>query len=116
LDEDVQLSLSPLLRLSGHDSTHVLEANMRGAADEDVFGYAQASKAILVTADLGIADARALDVAHSGVILLRFPEELSTDSINSEIMRLIDDAPLNEMATTLLVLEPGRMRIRRSSA
>lgn len=70
LDEDVHRSLSSTLADAGHDVVRVQDAGLAGAPDSDVFDFAQRRKAVLITCDLGIADARVLmREPHAGVIL-----------------------------------------------
>ena len=76
---------------------------MSGYSDELVFQFAQDQHAVLITADLGVADARLLSAAsHQGVILLRMPNEMSNARINDEFERFLPDLDLNDVTTPSL--------------
>ncbi len=115
LDEDVQLSLAGLLRGRGHQAWHVLEAGLQGSTDDAVVAFASERQAVLVTADLGIADIRSLGSGpHFGILLLRMPQEMPTHRINAEILALLHDFDVGDMQDKLVVVEPGRIRIRKA--
>jgi len=100
----------------GHDVTRLEDAGMSGSSDDVVFEFAQNQHAVLVTGDLGVADARLLSSkSHFGVILLRMPNEMSSDQVNSEIERLLPDLALDHLSNTIVVIEPGNMRVRSTS-
>jgi len=114
LDEDVHKSLAHALRDLGHEVARAQEVGLSGSPDEQVFEFAQLSASILVTGDLGIADARVLGAdTHAGVILLRMPNELSTDLVNTEFARLLEQLPIDDFRETIAIMEPGNVRIRR---
>jgi len=114
LDEDVQLSLAAILRDAGHEAVHIQDLGLKGAGDEEVFAEAQSRGSVLVTGDIGLADLRLLSrTDHHGVVLLRMPAELPTDAMNREIMRLLLIVPEREFAGSIVVVEPGNLRVRR---
>ena len=115
LDEDVQKSLAERLREAGHEVRRVQEEGLRGAPDEEVFKFAQDIGAALVTLDLGLADIRMLTETHHGVILVRMPEEMSTESMDREIMASLERVDVESLNDTLVVIEPGNVRERRTS-
>jgi predicted nuclease of predicted toxin-antitoxin system len=117
LDEDLQRSLADHLRNAGHLVERVVEVGLKSAPDETIFRYAQQKQAVVITGDLGFVNAATLPSDHCGVILLRFPNEMATDSIDLEVMRFLSDqVSLDDMRGRFVVLEPGggaRFRERR---
>ncbi len=114
LDEDVQKSLAHHLRNAGHEVERVVDVRLTAALDEVIFDYAQEHQAVVITGDLGFINASVLPPNHSGIILLRFPNEMATDSIDAEVIRaLTDEISLDDMRGRVVVLEPGgRVRLR----
>jgi len=114
LDEDVPASLAVALRQVGHEASRVQEVGLRGAKDRDVLDFARSQQAALVTADVDLADARALRGSlHYGLILLRMPPEMPASAVTTETTRLLERIGEEDLEDSLLVLEPGRVRIRR---
>jgi predicted nuclease of predicted toxin-antitoxin system len=114
LDEDVPRSLAVALRQAGHDASRVQEVGLKGASDREVFDFARSQQAALVTADVDLADARALGgKPHYGLVLLRMPPEMSASAVTVEAMRLLERIGEEDLEDSLLILEPGRVRIRR---
>jgi len=114
LDEDVPRSLAVALRQAGHDAARVQEVGLKGATDAEVFDFARSRQAALITADVDLADARALgEKRHYGLVLLRMPSEMSASAATAEAMRLLERISEEDLEDALLVLEPGQVRIRR---
>ncbi len=102
VDEDMHRSVAVPLKQLGHQVLDVRDHGLRGAPDQEVFAFAQRRGAALLTGDLDFANLLAFPLGtHHGIILTRFPNELSTQRINEEIVG------------SLIILEPGRIRIRR---
>jgi len=68
----------------------------------------------LLTGDLGFANLLAFPLgSHYGIIVARFPNELPPRKINEEIFRGLQGIKDEEIKGSLIILEPGRVRIRR---
>jgi len=114
VDEDVPMSLAVALRRAGHDASHIQEVGLKGASDREVFDFAQSEGAALITADVDLADARTLGgESHRGLVLLRMPPEMPASAMTMETMRLLERMGKEDLEGSLVVLEPGRVRIRR---
>jgi hypothetical protein len=62
----------------------------------------------VITLDVGFLDASTAPADHWGLILLRFPNEMSTDTVDAEAMQFIrQNLSLDDMRGRLVVLEPG---------
>ncbi len=107
-------SVAEPLKQLGHRVLDVRDYGLRGAADPDVFAFAKQQRAALLTGDLGFANLLAFPLGtHHGIIVARFPNELSTQRINEEILRGLMGIKDEEIQGSLIILEPGRIRIRR---
>ena len=114
IDEDMPRSTALALRQAGHTAMDVRDVGLRGRADADVFAYAQAHDLALVTADKGFANVLAyVPGTHSGVIVVRVPNELPTQRVNQELLRGLADLKGEALRGLLVVIEVGRTRIRR---
>lgn len=103
----------PLRRL-GHRVLDIRDHDLRGASDQEVFAFAQQQQAALLTGDLDFANLLAFPLGtHHGIIVVRFPNELSTKRINEEILQGLASVEDKEIKGNLIIVEPGRVRIRR---
>ncbi|OGG14421.1 hypothetical protein A2875_02735 [Candidatus Gottesmanbacteria bacterium RIFCSPHIGHO2_01_FULL_46_14] len=115
IDEDLHRSLGSHLSSLGFTSLDVRDHGLRGASDEEVFLFAQKRKAILFSADLGFANTLSYRVQnHCGVVILRYPNELSTNAINEDIRLLLSKLIHEDYDRSLIILSPGKLRIRRN--
>ena len=114
VDEDMHRSVAEPLKQLGHRVLDVRDHGLRGASDQEVFAFAQRQGAALLTGDLGFANLLAFPLgSHQGIIVARFPHELSTQRINEEILRGLEGIKDEEIEGSLIILEPGRVRMRR---
>ena len=114
IDEDLHRSFSKVLSSLRFSALDVRDHGLRGASDEKVFLFAQKRKAILCSADLGFANTLIYQVKrHCGIVILRYPNELSTDAINEDVSALLSKLTPNDYTGSLIILSPGKLRIRR---
>jgi len=50
---------------------------------------------------------------HSGVVIAHFPNEISTSELNNQIIKSFDPLVEKDFNRNLIILEPGKIRIRR---
>ena len=114
IDEDMHRSVAEVLQELGHRVLDVRDHGLRGASDEEVLAFAKQHKAAVLTGDLDFANLLTLPLgSHHGIIVTRFPNELSTQRINEELRCLLRDVRDEEIEGSLIVVEPGKIRIRR---
>jgi predicted nuclease of predicted toxin-antitoxin system len=117
VDEDLPRSLAAVLRSSGQDASDVREVGLRGQSDKKVFEHAQRERLVLVTGDLEFGDETLYPpIAHHGVVVVRYPNEVRAPLLIAEIVRGIGELAGEELSGVIVVLEPGRLRMRRSAA
>jgi predicted nuclease of predicted toxin-antitoxin system len=114
IDEDIPRSTAGVLRRAGHEAEDVRDAGLRGHSDQEVFDYAQAQGAVVITADKDFSNIlRFPPGTHSGLIVVRVPDELPTQQVNQELLRALADLAGEELTGLLVIVEVGRVRIRR---
>ena len=75
LDENIPQSAATRLAALGYDVDTVLDEQLGGRSDEDVWAAAQAEGRLLVTHDLDFADTRKFEPRkHAGVLIVRLAE------------------------------------------
>lgn len=114
IDEDLPRSLAPALRHACIDAEDVRDVGLRGSSDENVFAHALGHRRAIVTADMGFANILAFPLgSHCGIVVCRFPNEWSVATLVSTVVRGLQGITDEEMAGNLVILEPGRIRLRR---
>ena len=114
IDEALPRSLARRLREAGYDAEDVRDLGLRGQSDEHIFAEAQRRDSILITPDLGFANTlRRSPQSHRGVVILRLPKFLSAARLIEEVLRNVRELSLTTLDRSVVVVEPGRIRIRR---
>ena len=114
MDEDLPRSLARLLRTGGLDVEDVRDVGLRGKTDSDVLQYAVANDRALVTADLDFASLLTFPLgSHHGIVVARLPNELPVASVNAAILEAIRALSDADLSGALVMVEPGRIRLRK---
>src|SRR5580704_4896678 len=74
LDQNIPREVADWIRIErpAWNVSHVFDAGLMGKPDADIFRWAQANKAIIITYDEDFADARLFPLgSHHGIIRLR---------------------------------------------
>ena len=78
VDEDLPRSLVQFLRDAGIEAQHVVDLGLRGRSDDEIFDHALAGRLTLLSADMGFGNILRYPLgSHSGIVVARFPNELS---------------------------------------
>lgn len=113
IDEDVARSTARVLAAQGFVVKDIRDFGLRGASDEAIYRFVLDNRAVLVTADLGFANPLRFPLGHRfGVVILRFPNEVATLEINRQVIEQISKLREEDYISSVIVIEPGRMRIR----
>jgi predicted nuclease of predicted toxin-antitoxin system len=111
-DENVPLSVARRLRIAGHDVLTVRDQSLTGRSDSDIAKICTAEGRAIVTEDLGFADIRSYPPKdHAGIILLRMPSP-DRYSAGRLIELFLTQFTADSLHGKLIIVEPGRMRIR----
>lgn len=116
IDEDLHRSLKQVLERLGFEAFDIRDEGLRGQPDSKIFSYSQKNKAVLFTADLGFSSLINFPPGtHCGVVVLRFPNELSTETINRQTLALLSKVKPDEYLGNIIIVTPSQVRIRRAS-
>ncbi|KFD40833.1 hypothetical protein HX99_05430 [Peptococcaceae bacterium SCADC1_2_3] len=114
IDEDMPRSKAKILKTKGYETLDVRNCGLRGASDDEVFRFAQKEKAVILTGDLGFGNLLYFPVSsHYGIVITHFPNEISTSELNNQIIKAFDNLIETDFKGNLIILEPGKIRIRR---
>ena len=87
--------------------------NLRGQTDEVIFKYASLNKNIIVTRDVNFVNPFRFNLKElPGIILIRFPNEISVKGMCAEIMKLLKPFKKKHWHN-IIILEPGSARLRK---
>ena len=114
VDEDMPKSTATMLRTGGFEALDVRDCGLRGKKDDDVFSFAQRENAVVLTGDWGFGNFLRYPVgSHHGVVIAYFPNEVSTLELNRHILKAIENIDEADFDGSLIIIEPGKVRIRR---
>lgn len=106
-------SLTKSLAEKGQDAVHVHQVALDRSSDEAIMEYARAEQRVVITADLDYPRILALTQAGGpGLILFRggnYNERETSD----RLARALEAVPMDELPTSIVVIEKGRIRRRR---
>ncbi len=113
VDENLPRTLVVDLRQLGYLADHVYDLQMGGAKDPAVFAYAQSHGAILLTGDKDFSNVLAYPPPHAGIIVVEIPDTLEPEARKRAILRELSTLSGQSLDSTLAIIEPGRVRVRR---
>lgn len=114
VDEDLPTQVIQILRAKGHDAVGVVEQDMGGWKDHELWQAVQTERRFLVTADKGFGDIRAYPPGtHQGVLLLR-PDKDGIRPVLELLERVLAVYDLDFLKGTVAVATPRGLRIRRA--
>lgn len=113
VDENLPISVGKIFSNRGYEVEYVsLSEELRSQPDEVIFNYAVAKRAIIVTRDLNFGNPTRFPLNKiPGIIVLRFPNEISIKTLVGEAQRLLIDFR-EESFNNLIIIEPGSVRAR----
>ena len=115
IDEDMPRSTARALRGKGYEAVDVRDCGLKGKKDDEVFAYARQIEAVLITGDMGFANIIHFPVgSHKGIVVAHYPNEVSPAEINKQILAAFESIHETDFDGNLIMLDPGRMRIRRT--
>ena len=113
VDEDLPRSLVQSLRDAGIEAQHVVDLGLRGRSDDEIFEHALAGKLALLSADMGFGNILRYPLgSHSGIVVARFPNELSTHALADAVIEALRHLTEKDLHGSLVIIEPGRVRLR----
>lgn len=114
IDEDLPRSFGQILSRLGFTPLDIRDHGLRGASDQMVYKFAQKKSAVLFTADLGFSNVLDFPIGtHVGICILRFPNELPVKLVNESVVKLLKKLKSTDFPGNLVILSPGKVRVRR---
>jgi predicted nuclease of predicted toxin-antitoxin system len=114
VDEDLPAYITQRLNEAGFDAVSILDQNMQGTPDADVWEVVVKEKRWLITADKGFANITKYRVSDSSSIVLLRPQRESRANYLALIdMVILALQPVESRRRGIIVVEPGSMRIHR---
>ncbi len=115
VDENLPASLASELRARGLPAAHVSEIPpLRSATDDDLIAYTKCERLVLITKDRELAFVtRAPSALEAGIVAVRLRDALGIDEQVRIVVAAITALDAGEFAGRVVVIEPGRVRVRR---
>jgi predicted nuclease of predicted toxin-antitoxin system len=114
LDENLSRYLKGEIEPFGHDVDTVAEEGLLSQPDTNVGAAAKADERMLFTLDLDFSDIRRFPPGtHPGIVVFR-PISFGTNEVNRFVTNFVSNSDLSSIAGCLVVVEPNRIRVRRS--
>jgi predicted nuclease of predicted toxin-antitoxin system len=114
IDEDIARSTGGALVSAGFEVLDIRDHGLRGSSDDAIFRFAQAKRAVLLTGDMGFGNLLRYPLGrHHGILIARFPNEMPVSEVNRHILLGLDRLKEEDVMGNLIILEPGKVRIRR---
>lgn len=114
IDEDMPRSTERILKQRGYDVRDIRDCGLRGAEDEEIYAFAQREQAVVLTGDRGFGNILRFPLGkHFGIIVAHFPNEMPTTEINRHLIERLEDLSEDDLRGNLIIIEPGKTRIRR---
>ena len=115
IDEDLPRSTARMLREAGYEADDIRDLGLSGHSDRQIFEEAQLRTAALLSGDSDFANILLFPPGtHAGILVSRIPDSLPTDSLNRQLLAAIRHLSEDEVRGALVMIEVGRIRIRRS--
>lgn len=113
LDENIAASAAVRLTALGHDVHTVIEEELSGRVDSEVWAAAQLEERFLVTQDLDFSDKRRFAAgSHAGVLLVRLPDAEQW-RISDYLVAWLSTPDASTWERCFVVATPNKVRVRR---
>jgi predicted nuclease of predicted toxin-antitoxin system len=113
VDENLPRSLASDLAALGHVAEHVYDIGIGGAKDPAVFAYAQSQQLTILTGEKDFSNIRIYTPPHAGIIVVEVPDVMPPESRKRLILRQLSTLTGQALDNLLIIIEPGRVRVRR---
>jgi predicted nuclease of predicted toxin-antitoxin system len=113
IDENLPKAMSRVFEEHGFAAEHVTQLKeLRGQPDEVIFDYAVGRSMVIITRDIRFASIVRFPLKKlKGIMLLRFPNEVTTDEMCQEVKRLTKELK-EEDFEKINIVSPGWIRSR----
>ncbi len=116
VDEDMPRPTAGLLQSLGIHAIDLRGVGLKGATDDEVFGYAQKQGMIIISRDKELGNIVKYPLGtHHGIIWVNLPYTFIRQQILDALKRFFVEVDRNKLLNNLTILEVGRYRIRERS-
>ena len=113
LDENIPTKLIDFLDEMGHDVDSVLQENLKGYQDSEIWKAAQETHRFLITQDLDFSDIRKFTPGtHAGILLVRLQSPGRT-ALLQRLLHTFQFEDVQNWKECFVVLTDNKIRIRR---
>lgn len=114
VDENLPARLVTYLRAEGYEAEHAYDVGLQTRPDTDVFAYARAANATLLTQDHDLErDTGPFPPPHPGVILIELPQTWPREERLRRILSALRSLAGQPLRDTLVIVEPAQILVRR---
>ncbi len=114
VDEDLPKSLAVLLTQNGFPTESSRQAGLTSKPDTEVYAYACRAGRALITRDHGFGNVQTFPLgAHPGILIAGYSWKISSKTVCQMILETIQQLAPEEIQGNLVILEAGRVRLKR---
>ena len=114
IDEDMPRSTARFLREWNYMAIDIRDCGLRGSDDDVIYQFAQDNQSALITGDMHFSNIMRFPLGrHFGIVIVHFPNEVSTNEINRQLIERFKHLTNDDFNGNLVIIEPGKTRIRR---
>lgn len=114
VDASLPRSTGDVIRAHGHQATDVRDVGLGTASDQNIADHARQQQLTLITADLDFSNVLTFPPAdYSGIVVIRAPDGATTAIVLSLVEQFLNDSKvMASLVGHLVIVEPGRIRVR----
>lgn len=113
VDENLPISLAPVLKALGHEVHTVPEENLSGSKDDELWEAAQREVLFLITQDLDFSDTRKFAPGkHAGILLIRLRSP-DRGALIERVRRVFTDEDVSGWRGCFVVASEHKVRVIR---
>lgn len=114
VDASLPRGVVDVIRTFGHEAIDVRDIGLGDAPDSVIAGHARSDALCLLTRDVDFTDIRVYPPSHyHGIVLVSAQVPANRDAVLRLLSAFLRAIPqLGEVAGALIVVEPGRIRLR----
>jgi predicted nuclease of predicted toxin-antitoxin system len=114
LDENIPLRVQTLLQQLGYDTDTIIQENLTGSTDEQVWQAAQQSGRFLITQDLDFSDIRRFAPGtHAGLLVMRLGDG-GREAIYQRLRQIFTLEAIETWPGCFIVVTDRKIRVRRA--
>lgn len=107
-------STAEFLRKHDYEVLDIRDYGLRGSDDDTIYRFAQENESVLITGDMHFSNILRFQIGyHFGIVIVHFPNEISTNEINHQLIKRFENIADDDFNGNLIIIEPNKIRIRR---